>query len=428
MDRIKKFGRNTFSSLSIRNYRLYFAGQAISLTGTWMQSIAQGWLVLQITGSGTQLGLVFALQFLPLLFFGPWGGLVADRYNKRSILYYTNALSALLSLCLSLSVLSGTTQLWHLYLFALAMGIVRVFDNPVRQTFVTEMVGSEHVKNAVSLNSTVNNLARVIGPSLSGILVASVGIAFCFLVNALSFVGAIVTLVYMRSEDLHAAAIKKALPHELRNGFHYIARTPLIRDTLIMMTLVGTFVFEFQVSLPILAQQTFASDAAGYALLMSTMGLGSVLGGLYAAGRTTIAPENLLWFSLLTSISLFCASLMPTLLLAAVAMGVVGFFTINVTSLANTMIQLESSPSMRGRVMAFWSMAMMGSTPLGGPVVGFVGEHVGGRWGIAIGGIAALVAAVYGSLTLLQQDRKEKVSKKVLAGVESAMVEHIKRV
>lgn len=391
-----------------------------------MQTVAQGWLVLQLTGSGTQLGIVVALQFLPLLMFGPWGGLFADRHNKRTILYYTNGVSALLSLGLSVLVFSNATHLWHLYVLALGSGLVRIFENPARQTFIPELVGNEHLKNAVSLNATANNLARVIGPSISGILIAGVGIAFCFLVNAFSFVIGIAVLFLMHKEELHPVTPKPKQPYEVRDGFRYVMKTSLIRNTLIMMALVGTFVFEFQVSLPIFAVQTFHGDAASYALLMSSLGLGSVLGGLFAAGRTTVVPQHLVIFAALCGTSLVAASLMPTLALAAVALGVVGFFTINVTSLANTMIQLESDPSMRGRVMALWSMAMQGSTPIGGPIVGFVAEFGGGRWGVAVGGAAALLAAFFGYMTLRKKD-EEIIPEHVHVFAEEATAEHAKR-
>ncbi len=428
MDRIKKIGQTTFSSLGIRNYRLYFIGQAISLSGTWMQTIAQGWLVLELTNSGTQLGIVVALQFLPLLLLGPWGGVVADRYNKRVILYCTNAVSAIMSLILSLLIFAGAVQLWHMYVFALALGVIRIFDNPIRQTFLAEMVGNAHLKNAISLNSTVNNLARVIGPTISGILVASVGIAFCFLVNAFSFIGALITLAYIRADELHTPAPQQVTKHQVRDSFAYVARTPLIRDTLIMMTLIGTFVFEFQVSLPILARQVFNGGAPEYALLMSALGAGSVVGGLYSAGRSSIAPRHLIVFAGLSGLSLFAVSIMPTLLLAVVSMTAVGFFTINVTALANTMIQLKSSPAMRGRVMALWSMAMMGSTPIGGPLVGFAGEYMGGRYGVAIGGVAAVAAALYGMSTLLKKDTSTKIPGAIASNAEQAVAEHTKHV
>lgn len=425
MDKILKFSQNTFSSLSIRNYRLYFFGQAISLSGTWMQTIAQGWLVLQITNSGTQLGIVVALQFLPLLLLGPLGGLFADRHNKRRILFYTHIGFGLVTLFLSILVLSGTIQLWELYLFSLIFGIGRVFDNPARQTFVTEMVGNTHLKNAVSLDATVNSMARAIGPSISGILIVSVGIGFCFLINALSFFIAVFFVYLMRSSELFTTKPVAKRPGELAEGFRYVCETPLIRNMLIMMALVGTFVYEFQVSLPIFAQKTFLGDAASYAWLMSALGVGSVLGGLYAAGRSKIAPQQLLFFLFFSAASLLAAASMPTLELAAIALVIAGFFTVNATSLANTIIQLESVPSMRGRVMALWSMAMLGSTPIGGPIVGFFGEYGGGRWGVAIGGFAALSAAIFGWITLRQKS-EASIPESVRVAANVATGEHAK--
>lgn len=406
MDRVKNFGRATFSSLKIRNYRLYFIGQAVSLSGTWMQTVALGWLVLEISGSGTQLGVVVALQFLPMLVLGPWGGLVADRYNKRTILYCTQVAFFVLAFGVSVLILTQVATMAILYAFALLFGVVRLFDNPARQTFVSELVDHAHLKNAVSLNATVNNLARAVGPSVAGVLIAGIGIAFCFLFNALTYVAAFVTLLYMRDTGTQAEprARKKG---ELKEGFRYVWETPLIRNTLIMMACIGTFVFEFQVSLPILAQQVFYGDAKSYALLLAAMGAGSVVGGLFAASRQKIAPHHLSMFMTCFGASLVAVALMPTLLLAACGMFVVGFFSINVTSLGNTMLQLESAPHMRGRVMALWGMAMMGSTPIGGPIIGFIGEFAGGRWGVGVGGLVALLTAA-AAIRILRKNNKEQ--------------------
>lgn len=425
VQKIKKVRNKTFSSLTIRNYRLYFIGQGISFSGTWMQTVAQGWLVLQLTGSGTQVGSVVALQFVPMLFLGPWGGLVADRYNKRTILYIAQVAFGLLALAIAVLVFTGAIQIWMLYIFALLFGFVRLFDNPARQTFVAELVDAAHMKNAVSLNATENNLARAVGPSLAGVLIASVGIAFCFLFNALSFLATIVTLYMMRTQELHAqpAYIKKA--GELRAGFRYVWGSPLIRNTLALMTVVGAFAFEFQVSLPLLAQETFHSGAAAYAALMTAMGVGAVLGGLFAAGRRSIAPRHLVIFALLFGASMIAVALMPTLAWAVTGMLVVGFFSINVTSLGNTILQLESAPQMRGRVMALWGVAMMGSTPIGAPIIGFVGEYFGARWGLGLGGAATALAAAVGALILLKKSALQKISATVESRSEEAQAKNI---
>ena len=426
MDGIKKFGHKTFSSLKIRNYRLYFIGQSISMSGTWMQTVAQGWLVLQLTHSGAQLGSVVALQFLPMLIAGPWGGLIADRFNKRGILYYTQSASGLLALGISILVFSGTIQIWMVYIFAMCLGIVRIFDDPARQAFVSELVGSTHVKNAVSLNATANNLARVVGPSIGGILIAGVGIAFCFLLNALSYIATIVMLFRMNGKELRSAAPRRKKSGELKEGFRYVMSSPIIRNTLSMMAFIGTFAYEFQISLPILAKQTFNGDAASYAALMSAFGAGSVVGGLFSAGRHKVAPRHLIIFAMLFGASLIAVSLMPTLILATMGMAMVGFFSINVLSLGNTMLQLESVPEMRGRVMALWGMAMIGSTPIGGPIIGLIGEYMGGRWGVGVGGIAAVATAAVAALTLLKNDKVETIPESVQIRHDEAAVENVK--
>ncbi len=400
MDRIRRFGRVTFSSLAIRNYRLYSIGQAVSLSGTWMQTVALGWLVLVVTGSGTQLGVVVALQFVPMLLLGPWGGLVADRYNKRHVLYATQAAFFILTLGFSVLIMVGMVTLPLLYIFATLFGVVRLFDNPARQTFVVELVGQEHLKNAISLNATVNNLARAVGPSIAGVLIAGIGIGFCFLFNAFTYLVALATLWRMRGASLHGAPTKQKQRGQVLEGLRYVWSVPLIRNTLLMMAVIGTFVFEFQISLALLAHDVFWGDAKSYALLLAAMGAGSVVGGLFAAGRHSVAPHHLSVFIGLFGASLLAVALMPTLLLAAVGMVVVGFFSINVTSLGNTMLQLESAPHMRGRVMALWGMAMMGSTPIGGPIIGFVGEFAGGRWALGVGGIAAVLTAAFALVAL----------------------------
>lgn len=426
MEHIRKFGRTTFASLSIRNYRLYFIGQAVSLSGTWMQTVALGWLVLQVTGSGTQVGVVVALQFLPMLFLGPWGGLIADRYNKRTILYATQVAFGISTLLLGVLVWMDSVSLWTLYGFALFFGMVRVFDNPTRQTFVGEMVGDSQIKNAVSLNATVNNLARAVGPSIAGVLIAGVGMAFCFFFNAATYLVTLWTLFQMRASELHSAPQKKKGKGEVMEGFRYVMATPVIRNTLLMMAFIGTFVFEFQVSLPILADNVFHGDASSYAALLSAMGIGSVIGGLFAAGRHSVSTRHLVIFIFLFGVSILGTALMPTLALATLGMFVVGFFSINVTSLGNTTLQLESKPEMRGRVMALWGMAMLGSTPIGGPIVGFLGEHYGGRWGLGIGGIVAVLIALVAAFTILKKRPSEEVTPAMESLSEEASLNSIK--
>jgi len=410
---LQEFRKNTFSSLSIRNYRLYFIGQGISQCGTWMQTIALGWLVLTLTGSGTQLGFVIALQFIPLLFASPWGGILVDRLNKRRILYWTQSIRAILSGLIALSVLSGAVEIWMVYLFAFLVGLIAVVDNPARQTFISDIVGNEHIKNAVSLNSTMVNLARAIGPSIGGVLIAGVGIGFCFLVDAISFVAVLFMLTQMRGPDIDRVPVVPQRRPRLLDGLRYIRSMPPIASTLIMMAVIGTFAYEFSTSLPILAQQTFLGNATAYAALTSSFGFGSAVGGLYAAGRHHISSRQLILFAALFGASMLLASVMPTLPFAMGALALVGFFSINMTSLANTTIQLESRPDMRGRVLSFWNMAIFGSTPIGSPIVGWVGEHIGARWSLAVGGATSVLAAALAARWLARRHSLPPVSPEI---------------
>jgi MFS family permease len=393
---IVKIGRRTFSSLSVRNYRLYFFGQAISLSGTWMQTVAQSWLVLKLTGSGTALGVITAMQFLPILLFGVWGGVIADRFSKRRILFVTQSVSGILALVLGVLVAADMAQLWMVGVLAFLLGLVNAVDNPTRQTFILEMVEEDHFPNAVSLNSTQVNIARVAGPALGGVLIATAGLAACFLINAASYIAVLFALWLMRPHELFPTLRHRTGAGRLREGFRYIASTPLVRDTLLMMAIVGTLSFEFIVTLPLIAEFTFHRGATGYAALMSAMGAGSAAGGLYTAHRRRHTPSMLLNAALLFGVLMLVAAAAPTFEMAMAAMVLVGFFSINFLSMGNILLQLESRPDMRGRVMALWTVALLGSTPIGGPIVGWIGEYAGPRWGLVMGGVAAIAAAVMG--------------------------------
>jgi MFS family permease len=395
-------GRRTFSALAVRNYRLWVLGQGISLSGTWMQTVAQGLLVLHLTGSGTALGLVTALQALPVLLFGPWGGVIADRFPKRMILYATQAVAGVLALALAGLVATGAIRLWMIYLLALGLGLVKAVDTPTRQTFVMEMVGRETLVNAVSLNSAQVNLARVIGPTVAAALIATVGMAACFLVNGLSYFVVLLVLAAMRTRDLHPAPLSPGVPGQLRQGFRYVRESPVLLTILLMMAVIGTFTYEFTVSLPLLAQGPFRGGASEYAAMVAAMGLGAVVGGLYTASQPRGSPRRLSWAALFFGVAVLLTAVAPTLPLAIATLLIVGFWSIRFTALGNATLQLESSVDMRGRVMALWTMAFLGSTPIGGPVIGWVGDHAGPRWALALGGIAALFAAGMGVRGLAQ--------------------------
>jgi len=286
------------------------------------------------------------------------------------------------------------------YLLALGFGLLAAIDNPTRQSFVHEMVGSQLLRNAVTLNSTAINLARVIGPALAGALIAGVGLASCFIINSVSYLAVLICLLMMRDSELNAAPPIRAMKGQLLKGFAYMWKTPVIRDILIMMAIVGTLAYEFQVSLPLLAKYTFHGTAASFAMLTSAMGMGAVLGGLFSASRGRSRPVWVAWASLAFGTAILIVSLSPGLSFAAIALVAVGIFSILFTSLGNTTLQLECQPAMRGRVMAIWTVAFMGSTPIGGPIIGWVGEHASPRWSLVVGGLAALLAGAYGLMSI----------------------------
>jgi len=399
-EKIQKFFRETFASLHIRNFRLYIIGQAVSLCGTWMQTIGQAWLVLKITNSGVQLGLVAAAQFLPMLFLGPWGGVIADRFSKKKLLYFTQTASGILALVLGILVGFGLVQLWMVYVLAVLLGLINTIDNPTRQTFIMEMVGKEQLTNAVSLNSTQVNLARVVGPAIGGTIIATVGLTPLFIINAISYIAVLTALHMMSNKELRPGPLVARAKGQLKQGFLYIKSNPILRNTLLMMAIIGTLTYEFSVILPLFAEFTFHGGAGGYAALTVAMGLGSMVGGLYTASRKKTRPIMLLWAALLFGVTMLVAAIAPNLVLALLAMVLVGFFSINFLSLGNTTLQLESEPQMRGRVMALWAVAFLGSTPIGGPIIGWIGQYFSPRWGLATGGFAAILAAALGTWAL----------------------------
>jgi MFS family permease len=405
MDSVRAFHRRTFASLSIRNYRLYAIGQGISASGSWMQSVAQGLLVLKLTSSGSALGLVIALQALPVLILGPWGGVIADRFPKRQILYVTQTAGGVLSLTLGVLVIGDVIQLWMVYLMGLLLGFIRVFDLPAQQTFVREMVGTEHLTNAISLTATLGNLARVIGPTIAGILVATVGLGACFIIDGLSYIVVILILALMRASELQPAPQVSRAKGQLIEGFHYVRSSPVLSNLLLMMAIVGMLTYEFSVILPLLSEFTLGTGSGGYAALTAAMGAGSVVGGLYTAGRRNGTPRKLAISSVFFGISVLLVALAPTLFFAVAAMLIVGFFSINFTSIGNVALQMEARPDMQGRVMALYSVAFLGTTPIGGPLQGWIGEHAGARWSLVIGGSAALLAALLGFAAARRSDR-----------------------
>ncbi|MDR3577862.1 MAG: MFS transporter [Anaerolineaceae bacterium] len=396
----KRISQDTFSSLHIRNYRLYYLGQIISTSGTFMQTVAQAWLVLKLTNSGTALGLTVALQYLPVLFLGPFGGVIADRLSRRKILFFTQSGSGILALILGFLVLTNLVQVWMVDLLAFSLGLISVLDNPTRQTFIMELVGPDNLRNAVTLYSTLVNLSRVVGPAIAGALIATAGLAPCFFINGISYVAVVIMLAQMHKDELILTPPAQPAKGQLRQGFKYVVSTPVLGSVLLMMAIIGTLTYEFQVSLPLIAQYTFKGDASSYAFLTSSMGVGAAAGGIFFASRKGITPKKLVSAALLFGISVLAAAFMPTLFLSGLALVFVGVCSINFSSIGNSTLQLSSSPQMRGRVMSFWSVAFLGSTTIGGPLVGWFGGVAGARWGLALGGLAALLAAGLGAFSL----------------------------
>jgi MFS family permease len=393
MTAIRAAVHQTFSSLRIRNYRLYFVAQLISVSGTWMQTVAQAWLVLHLTGSGVDLGLVVGLQFLPMLLFGPFGGLVADRMNKRRLLYATQTAGGLLALVLGVLVVSHTVELWQVYLLAGLLGVVNVFDNPARQTFVMEMVGRDDLPNAVSLNTVVMNASRVVGPAIGGVVITLFGLGVCFFVNAASYIAVVVGLSMMRAVELHPTAPVERARGQIREGFRYVWRTPALRNTLLAIALIGIFAYNFTVTLALLAKVTFHGGAGTYSLLTACMGIGAVVGGLFAAHRARPTPRLLQVLALVFGGLLAAVALAPTLLTAALAITAMGAASIGFIATANATLQLTSAPAMRGRVMALYAMAFLGTTPIGAPLVGAIAQWTDPRVALLSGAVATVIAA-----------------------------------
>jgi len=380
------------------------------MCGTWMQRIGQSWLVLSLTGSGTAVGLVVAFQYLPVLILGPYGGVIADRFEKRKVLFFTQSISGLLALVLGILVVTKTAEVWMVYALASCLGLVDSIDSPTRQIFIHEMVGSDKIKNAVTLNGILANVGKVVGPAIAGIIIATVGIAACFFLNSISFLAVLFCLFLMNDQELNIAEPVEQTGSQLIKGFNYIRRTPIILNMLIMAAIVGMLTYEFQVSLSLLAKFTFQGNAKSYAILMSAMGVGSIIGGLVTASRKNAGPVSFSWAGIAFGLTVLGASLSPNLMISAFFLMLAGASAITFSAIGNTTVQLSSEPGMRGRVMAFWTVAFLGTTPIGGPVVGWIGEHINPRSSLAIGGIAALVAGVYG---LLVFNRKKSQTEQI---------------
>jgi MFS family permease len=370
---------------------LFFFGQLISMTGTWMQTVAQSILVLRLTDSGSILGLTIGARFAPLLLFGPWGGVIADRMNKRHLLYATQLLSGLLALTFGLLTEFGAMRIWVVFVLAIALGIVGAVDSPARQAFIPSLVPRDQLRNAVTLNSVTANMARILGAAIGGGVAAGLGLALCFDINAASFVAVLITLALMSSTEIESLPPRPRRRGELREGLVYVRSRPELIWPLVMIAVVGTLAWEFQVSLPLIATGTFHGNAGTYGSMTAAMGAGAVVGGLVAAARTYTRGIGLSIAAIGWGTAITAAALAPTEPLEYVALLFVGYGSITFNSLAKTTLQLAAAPEMRGRVMSLWSLAWQGSTPVGGPVVGLVAEQLGPRYGLLIGGVPTIL-------------------------------------
>ncbi|MFJ3663856.1 MFS transporter [Streptomyces sp. NPDC090119] len=382
-----------FSSLKVRNYRLFFAGQVVSNTGTWMQRIAQDWLVLSLTGSSAAVGITTALQFLPMLLFGLYGGVLVDRLPKRPALLFTQSAMAVTGLALAVLTLSGHVQVWHVYVAAFAVGLATVVDNPARQSFVSEMVGPGQLQNAVSLNSANFQSARLVGPAVAGLMITGVGTGWAFLANGLSFVAPIAGLLLMRTRELHAVDRAPRGKGQLREGLRHVAGRPELVWPIVLVGFIGTFGFNFPVWLTAFADDVFHSGAGAYSLFNTLMAVGSLIGALLAARRGTARFRVLVAAALAFGAVEIVAALAPSYWLFALLMIPIGAFGLTVNVTANTAVQMSTDPAMRGRVMSLFMMVFMGGTPLGAPLVGWVTDTYGARFGFLAGGVVSAAAA-----------------------------------
>lgn len=384
-----------FRSLRTRNYRLFASGQIVSNTGTWMQRVAQDWLVLSLThGSGTALGIATGLQFLPLLLFGLWGGVIADRYPKRVTLMVTQTVMGLLALILGMLAVTGSARLWHVYVLAFGLGLATVIDNPTRQTFVIEMVGKADLPNAIALNSAIFNLARVVGPAVAGGVIYLVGTGPAFLLNAASFGAVLLGLALMRQKELLTVDPVPRAKGQLRAGLAYVRGRRDLMMVLMLIGFIAGFGMNFQVTTALISREVFHRDAASFGLAGALLAVGSVAGALLAARRVRPDRRMLMGAAVLFGVLEVTAGLMPTYESFLALLVPTGLAMMTFTTAANAMMQLGIAPEMRGRVMGLYMLVFLGTNPFGAPAIGWLAEVFGPRSGMVLGGIVSLVATL----------------------------------
>ncbi|MFI5756205.1 MFS transporter [Streptomyces sp. NPDC051569] len=386
-------GGGTFSSLKIRNYRLFATGAVVSNTGTWMSRVTQDWLVLSLTGSSAAVGITTALQFLPMLLFGLYGGVIADRYPKRQLLLFTQAAMGLLGLALAVLTLSGQVHVWHVYLIAFLLGMVTVVDNPTRQAFVSEMVGPDQLRNAVSLNSANFQSARLVGPAVAGVLITTVGSGWAFMLNGLSFLAPLLGLLLMRQSELHKSVSVPRAKGQLREGLRYVRGRPELIWPIVLVGFIGTFGFNFPIWLTAFAHHVYDGGAGLYAVFNILLAAGSLAGALLAARRRSSRLRLLILTAMGFGLLEVAVSFSPSVWLFALLLVPIGMIGLTTNISANTSVQMAADPKMRGRVMSIYMMVFVGGTPVGGPLLGWITDTYGARIGFAAGGAVSLLAA-----------------------------------
>jgi MFS family permease len=394
MTPMERAARRTFLSLRTRNFRLYFFGQVVSGTGTWLQLVAQSWLVLSLTHSALAVGITLAIQFTPMLLFGAWAGVLVDRIDKRRVLIGTAAAAGALALILGAVSALGVAEVWMVYVLAFGLGIVTALDNPARRAFVPEMVPHADVANAVGLNSTVFTASRVIGPAIAGVVIASFGVAWCFFFNGLSFLAVIWALAAMRPAELRPSTPVARAKHQLRDGLRYTWHNRPVRLALIITSIVGLFAFNYQVVMPTMARDEFGGNAATFGIMMAMLGVGSLAGALWIAHFGRASTTILVRATIALGVTMTAATFAPSLGFELAVLPLVGVSSMVILSMATAICNEETAPEFRGRVMSLIGIAFLGSTPIGGPIVGWISETMGPRAGIGIGALAALVTGL----------------------------------
>ncbi len=389
--------RSTFRSLSVRNYRLFFVGQLVSVSGTWMQTVAQDWLVVQVLhphNTDFAEGVTVGLQFLPLLLFAMVGGIIADRFDKRRVLVVTQSVALALAVVMGVLVATGVIELWMVFVMAFLLGCVTAVDNPTRQAFVTEMVGPSELTNAIGLNSATFNAARIIGPAVAAVVIKFAGLSLAFFFNAFSYLAVIAGLLLMRSAELFPTRKAPREKGQVRAGLRYVWSTPELKLTILLVTVVATFGMNLSVVLPLMAKFTFHGDAGTYGLLTSTMAVGALGGALLAARREV--PTPLMLVTMATGFGAFsiATAFAPNVWIAVALLVPTGATAISFMATANSTLQLRSDDRMRGRVMALYALVFLGSTPLGGPLTGWISQVGSPRLALALGGVITLAGGV----------------------------------